>query len=365
VLVKVFNTQDSLIATSLTDVDGFYYFNTLEPGTYRLKAETQLQWKGGNATDALIINLATVGSYSLSDFRSGAADVNLSETINATDGLLIKKRTIAAIDTFPSGDWYFDGPEFVLNSNLYLPLRAICYGDVNASYQPSGAKSNSTVELTCSSVKDILPGERTEISISTIDLLEAGAMTLVIDYPEDKIRFVRVVNGWMGLLYEDDSEQLRLAWSSTESMQLSPADELLRLEFVVLPDAKGDISLSISNESEFADSQAKILSGIQLTYPSMQVNDAMHLMLEQNFPNPFSSSSLLSYTIPHEGLVTIKLVNTLGQEVTSVCNQQMKAGRYSHTLLRGNLSSGIYQCILSLETNQQLIHQSIMLMIEN
>ena len=64
--------------------------------------------------------------------------------------------------------------------------------------------------------------------------------------------------------------------------------------------------------------------------------------LSQNFPNPFNPSTTISFTIPENGLVTLKVYNILGSEVTTLVNQDLSAGSYNYNFEASNLASGIY-----------------------
>ncbi|MEJ2104604.1 MAG: prolyl oligopeptidase family serine peptidase [Ignavibacteriaceae bacterium] len=64
--------------------------------------------------------------------------------------------------------------------------------------------------------------------------------------------------------------------------------------------------------------------------------------LSQNYPNPFNPSTNISYSITQYGLVTIKVYNTLGEEVATLVNEEKPAGTYELTWNAANLSSGVY-----------------------
>ena len=64
--------------------------------------------------------------------------------------------------------------------------------------------------------------------------------------------------------------------------------------------------------------------------------------LNQNYPNPFNPSTVISYQLPTDGLVTIKVYNLLGSEVTTLINKTQNAGTHNVTFNATNLSSGIY-----------------------
>ena len=76
------------------------------------------------------------------------------------------------------------------------------------------------------------------------------------------------------------------------------------------------------------------------------VNDGSNLSseykLNQNYPNPFNPSTIISYNIPKEGFVTLKVFNILGAEVATLINNNQNAGAYEITFDASNLTSGIY-----------------------
>ena len=64
--------------------------------------------------------------------------------------------------------------------------------------------------------------------------------------------------------------------------------------------------------------------------------------LSQNYPNPFNPSTAIIFSIPNEGLVSIKVFNSLGEEVTELVNETKPAGTYSVSFDASTLNSGVY-----------------------
>ncbi len=64
--------------------------------------------------------------------------------------------------------------------------------------------------------------------------------------------------------------------------------------------------------------------------------------LEQNYPNPFNPSTIIKYQIPEDGLVTLKVYDILGREVTTLVNEQKVSGRYEVNFNASHLASGVY-----------------------
>ncbi|TVM01077.1 MAG: hypothetical protein CV087_11390 [Candidatus Brocadia sp. WS118] len=64
--------------------------------------------------------------------------------------------------------------------------------------------------------------------------------------------------------------------------------------------------------------------------------------LSQNYPNPFNPATKIKYSIPKSGLVTLKIYDILGKEVTTLINEVKNAGTYEAVFNGTNLSSGVY-----------------------
>ncbi len=64
--------------------------------------------------------------------------------------------------------------------------------------------------------------------------------------------------------------------------------------------------------------------------------------LAQNHPNPFNSSTKISYSIPNSNFVTLKIYDILGRELQTVVNGSQQAATYSINFDASRFSSGIY-----------------------
>jgi len=64
--------------------------------------------------------------------------------------------------------------------------------------------------------------------------------------------------------------------------------------------------------------------------------------LSQNYPNPFNPVTTLSWAIPANEFVTLKIYDALGNEVRTLVNEFQEAGSYQRNFDASALSSGIY-----------------------
>lgn len=64
--------------------------------------------------------------------------------------------------------------------------------------------------------------------------------------------------------------------------------------------------------------------------------------LSQNFPNPFNSGTIINYSVPITGFISLKVYDVLGREITTLLNETKNVGEYFIRFDAEHLNSGIY-----------------------
>jgi hypothetical protein len=64
--------------------------------------------------------------------------------------------------------------------------------------------------------------------------------------------------------------------------------------------------------------------------------------LRQNYPNPFNPVTMINYELPVKGIVTIRVFDILGREISTLVNEVKDAGRHEVMFDASKLSSGVY-----------------------
>jgi polyvinyl alcohol dehydrogenase (cytochrome) len=82
--------------------------------------------------------------------------------------------------------------------------------------------------------------------------------------------------------------------------------------------------------------------------------------LSQNYPNPFNPSTVINFSIPKENtMVSLKIFNSIGQEVAVLINQVVSAGNHEVQFDATGLPSGLYFYTLNtsdfVETRKMLL----------
>ncbi len=98
-----------------------------------------------------------------------------------------------------------------------------------------------------------------------------------------------------------------------------------------------DYNTNFSSSASFTMTPENITS-VKETQPNILSN----FKLNQNYPNPFNPTTIISYQIPYESKVVLKVFNILGDEVATLVNENKAAGNYNVSFNASNLSSGVY-----------------------
>jgi hypothetical protein len=94
----------------------------------------------------------------------------------------------------------------------------------------------------------------------------------------------------------------------------------------------------------------ELLSNVPVV-PDAGILPAMKLY--QNAPNPVKENTHINFQINSAGFVSLELFDMLGNSVSSLLNQNMKAGSYSIPVATENIPNGIYFYMLKTENGSR------------
>ena len=298
-------------------------------------SELTYEWNfdDGTLSDSadLVHEFSEVGSYNV--------------TFKVTNQLMLSKTDSITITVLGNGTPYFGQPfqvpGLIEAENYDKGGEGIAYHDVDPNNIGLAYRPNEGVDLEASNdqgfdVYWMVAGEWLEY---TINVNQAGLY--------DILSYVSSVPGFGNfriLINNKDVSGKRQVgntggWQSwtpitVKDVQLEEGTQILRFE------------VNTDHQSELKN-WLYSLNKIRINYAeSTGINDNENLplkfSLEQNYPNPFNPSTIIRYSVPSNEYVSLKLFDVLGNEVSTLVNEQKSAGNYEIKFNANNLASGIY-----------------------
>ncbi len=334
-------------ASATTGANGSFALMGLGNGAVTLTASTNKPWGGITATDALATTRHYQGIGLVTGLNLDAADVNLSNLVNATDALMIINRFNGTRNSFPAGDWKFESKNYNLNfSEVTTDLFGICLGDVNNSYAPAAGRQFIGLNLSENGVQSAKDGEWVDVRVDRS--LELGALSLVLDIPAG-VQIEQVVSNLSGgrFDYNIHNGQLRLTWFDVNGVNLESGQSLFRMR--IATDASVPAKAWLVGEgSEMANPLAQIYDMVGLRIPSVRgLNEGL---VAGVYPNPTNGLSKLSLSLPVAGEVRVRAVDVLGKTVASM-NMRATSLNTDLNLDLSHLANGRYELQVELEAN--------------
>ena len=135
------------------------------------------------------------------------------------------------------------------------------------------------------------------------------------------------------------SQSSRITWSSFDGgFGVSNSGNSQIVSSAGIPFTGSSVNGSSGILSGFLTNYSVLITGIkeeQKLIPTVY-------MLNQNFPNPFNPSTVISWQLPDRSHVSLKIYDILGNEVATLINENREAGYYETTFNASSLASGMY-----------------------
>ena len=88
--------------------------------------------------------------------------------------------------------------------------------------------------------------------------------------------------------------------------------------------------------------QSTFLTSSVITQKEDYKENVGNFLLSQNYPNPFNPSTTISFQLPENCFVNLKVYDILGKEVAALINGTLSSGEHSVVFDAGKFQSGIY-----------------------
>jgi hypothetical protein len=380
------------VHTTTTGATGDYTFTGVCAGDYDVIFTTGKPVGGINSSDAAQVNAWGVGpQYTIEKVRFFAGDVNRNNYLQSSDAGQILNYFVTGGATPFNPRWTFwRAGETTITQNPLpnvlsisvpagsAPITQNYYGmvtgDFNMSFVPGGAKSfTENVLLNIGGTTLVEPGVEFELPLTAGLNMEVGAVSLIMDFPTDKLDVTGVYLGsdpTSPIEYALVGEELRIGWNALMPISLTTGETLLTLKLRTTGSlAQGEtIRLSLTSDplNELADGNYNTIPNAQLYVDEIggiatgvsDITFSNKLLLEC-YPNPFVDKTTFAYTLPREGKVVLEMADMLGSKTDILLDALHAAGSHTLTVDMSSYSVGIYTATLRLHTGNDVISRTI------
>jgi len=149
----------------------------------------------------------------------------------------------------------------------------------------------------------------------------------------------RLVNGNTGtLLVRSPGDSLALSHASQTNDNLMFSFTRQGSDVEETYDLGPDESVKFSSEGI---TQINVELGVTSSVDGV-TEQPQRVKLSQNYPNPFNPSTVISYTLPKAGSVSLEVFDMTGRRIAVLAQGNQAAGAYTYDFDASNLSSGVY-----------------------
>ena len=251
----------------------------------------------------------------------------------STNGGVVKPVTF--INNNTSGDW-----TGMSDANITDLLKGRIYMNIHSSTNPGG-EIRANMFYSTGLFTGMLDG--TQASTSS-----TAKGTVWIDIGGDSARYHATIAGLNGTLsgshfHTTDGGAVIKPVTFVDSTTTGYWNMQDRMVDLALGKIYLNVHSSINAGGEIRGN-LKLGSGVTTSVRSVSEQVPTAFILNQNYPNPFNPTTTISYQLPNNHYVTLKVYDILGKEVTTLVSEMKEAGNYNVQLSTNSykLSSGIY-----------------------
>jgi hypothetical protein len=374
---------------------GTYEFTGLCPGTYEIRATSTKPTDGSvNTTDAAQVNNWGPHPFAIEKVRFYAGDVTQDNFLSATDAQTIQQHFVNGT-AFIRQPWTFWNAGTTISQNPFVPIPdypavtlvsgsdltvnmyGLCTGDFNRSFNPL-VKEAASKNLTLVYGRSMLieKNQEFDLPIRIVPASNVGAVSLILNLPSDLVEVLDVtMNSITGELdWALRENELRIGWNSLEPVSLASNENLLILKLKTRETfTQGNsirLELVADPLNELADDVYDVIENAVISVDVVESspigiheNQSSNRIAISNHPNPFSTFTTISYTLPFAGASTLEIRNALGEPVTILSHEIQPAGTHSVKLDASSLPQGVYTATLRLEGKSNAANNTIKLII--
>lgn len=196
---------------------------------------------------------------------------------------------------------------------------------------------------------------------------DISAISLGFVFPQEYLEVTGMMmsNGFQGYSYNVVDSLIQMVWSSVEPVTLEDNEAFVWLAFKAkdLQNLTGTIKLELSNNCEFADDSAHVITPLTLVIPVIGLPLPLDTLKEyvKVYPNPFRDMTKIEFYLENESAVKIGVCNAIGEYLGKIQEDVFPKGLHQVSLSTTYLRKGVY--FLKFERDNGITSNSRMIQI--
>ncbi len=375
--------------TAMTDGDGEFSFFDICAGDYTIEVTDINKPVGGiNSSDAVQMNVWNANQPPIqhAKFLAGETNLDMNISVTATDALAVQNFFVFGTPfdktSVTGSPWVFwkagelvlgnndpnrlltDIPVSVVASDVIVDLYGQAIGDFSGSFVPGNLKGgNISVEMLLNDTRMAGAGVTLDLPVRILKASSVSAISLIMNFPADLVQItgISMADETLQPAWSVNSNELRIGWNSTQPLWFAANDRLLTIHLATSQDfGQGEsirFALAADPLNELADGNFEVIPDAILGMDAVEFSaygigepaDGSSISMKIR-PNPFNDYTMLNFTIPSYGYVTLRITDMLGREVALLVDESKDCGNYSVKLDAVPLQAGVYTATIRLQT---------------
>jgi hypothetical protein len=350
--VMLYDQAGQLIATTITNADGYFGFEDVPDGSYNVEFSTDLDLGHVTMEDALSIVFYLAGIVDYSPLQQLAMDVNGSGNIGMDDFTYILIQHILFGNPFPVGEWVFE--DYEVNTNTRSGDGSIGgsrTGDAEGVLVPTGRDEVQGYELL---TRSQIHTSTDEVWIPVFAQLSEQSIlgyVLAINFNPEQLEILDVKSPLGEVNYSIVDNQLRISWIDAEAgFSIDDNTPLTHISVKIKDQTFDGKYFTLGSNTQILGQDGKSIDYLVFEMPELIFQNITATV----FPNPTTDFVNLKLSMDESTDLMVKIYNPSGQLLVNKIINAVK-GIQTKQVILPQLIPGIYQIVVQDVNNGQFL----------
>ena len=347
----LYDQAGQLVATTLTNADGYFGFENIPDGIYNVEFSTDLDLGQVTMEDALSIVFYLAGLIDYTPMQQLAMDVNGNGNIGMDDFTYILIQHILFGNPFPVGEWVFE--DYEVNTSTRegdISIGGSRTGDAEGVLVPTGRDEVQGYEFVSRSQVNVNTDELWIPVFAQLSEQSILGYVLAINFNPEQLEIMDVKSPLGEVNYSIIDNQLRISWIDIESgFQIDANTPLTNISVKIKEQAPDGQYFTLGSGTQILGQDGKSIDYLVFEMPELIFQDATATV----FPNPTTDVINLKLSLDESTDLLVRIYNMNGQVLVNKMINAVKGNQTKQVVLPG-LTPGLYQLVVQ-DVNQYQI----------